>query len=123
MLFRSSGHAEVVRVTYDPDRVNYRTLLRAFFAMHDPTQFNRQGPDFGSQYRGAIFAVGEDQKKEAEAYIETLRDAGTFDQPIVTEVRLADDAPFFEAEDYHQDYVERTGRACHAMRPIGEMPE
>ena len=119
----NSGHAEVVRVTYDPDRVNYRTLLRAFFAMHDPTQLNRQGPDFGSQYRGAIFAVGEDQKKEAEAYIETLRDAGTFDQPIVTEVRLAEDAPFFEAEDYHQDYVERTGRACHAMRPIGEMPE
>ena len=118
-----TGHAETVRVTYDPKRVTYRELVRAFFAMHDPTQLNRQGPDVGEQYRSAIFAATPEQLAEAEAYIRTLTEAGVYSKPIVTEVRSAQGASFHEAEGYHQDYVARTGRACHAMRPITDLPE
>lgn len=121
--YENTGHAEVVRVTYDPAAVTYRQLLRAFFAMHDPTQLNRQGPDVGTQYRSIILAADETQLAEAQAYLQTLREAGTFKRPIVTEVRIADNAPFYEAEEFHQDYVLRTGRACHAMRPVEELPE
>ncbi|MEZ6317504.1 MAG: bifunctional methionine sulfoxide reductase B/A protein [Phycisphaerales bacterium] len=119
----TTGHAETVRVTYDPARVTYRQLLRAFFAMHDPTQLNRQGPDFGEQYRSAIFAVGDDQLAEARAYIDTLAKAGVYKGKIVTQVVPAEGHEFFAAEDYHQDYVARTGRACHAMRPLTDLPE
>ena len=118
-----TGFAEVVRVVYDPSRVTYRQLLRAFFAMHDPTQLDRQGPDTGEQYRGAIFAVDDEQLAEANAYIETLREAGVYSRPIVTQVQPAEGHEFYPAEAYHQDYVERTGRACHAMRPLDELPE
>ena len=121
--YEKTGHAEVVKITFDPARVSYRTLLRAFFAMHDPTQLNRQGPDIGEQYRSAIFAADEKQLEEARDYIRTLTEAGTFGRPIVTQITLATDHKFYEAEEYHQDYVARTGRACHAMRPLSELPE
>lgn len=123
VLKRSTGHAETVRVTYDPARVSYRHLLRVFFAMHDPTQLNRQGPDVGSQYRSAIFAVSGEQFEEANAYIDTLTSAGIYKRSIVTQLARAEGSPFYPAEQYHQDYIARTGRACHAMRPLDELPE
>jgi len=100
-----TDHAEVVRVTYDPSRITYGELLRVFFATHDPTQLNRQGPDVGKQYRSAIFYEPEEQKKVAEAYIRQLEEAGAFDKPIVTTLEKLD--AFYDAEDYHQDYVKQ----------------
>ena len=106
-----TGHAETVRVLYDPKRITYRQLLGAFFKFHDPTQVNRQGPDVGTQYRSAIFAANDDQLKAAKAYIEELsknpRYAG---RKIATVVEPA--APFFEAEEYHQDYHAKHGGSC-----------
>lgn len=119
----TTGHAEVVRVTFDPERITYRQLLRAFFAMHDPTQLNRQGPDVGEQYRSAIFAADEAQAAAAREYIRTLEAGKVYARPIVTEVVGAEGRPFHEAEEYHQDYVARTGRACHPMRPLSDLPE
>jgi peptide-methionine (S)-S-oxide reductase len=106
-----TGHAEVVRVVYDPAVVSYATLLHVFFSVaHDPTQLNRQGPDVGTQYRSAIFFRGEAQKRAAETYIAQLTSAKVFPRPIVTEV--APLRAFYLAEDYHQDYMEK-----HPMQP------
>jgi peptide-methionine (S)-S-oxide reductase len=100
----STGHAESVRVTYDPSKVTYGQLLRVFFSVaHDPTQLNRQGPDVGTQYRSAIFYTTDSQKRIATAYIDQLTKAKAFTQPIVTQI-----APlkgFNVAEAYHQDYA------------------
>jgi len=96
----STGHAEAVQVEYDPDIVSYETLLEVFFALHDPTTKDRQGPDVGSQYRSAVFYHDETQRKTVEATIERL--AGTYDDPIVTEVEPLE--TFYPAEAYHQDY-------------------
>jgi len=106
-----TGHAEAVRVIFDPSVITYRELLEAFFAMHNPTMRNRQGPDVGSQYRSAIFTNDDTQREEAEAYIRHLTEQGAFGgKPIVTEVR---DAPtFYLAEPHHQDYNARHGRRC-----------
>jgi len=123
VCYDDTGHAETVRVTYDPARISYRELLRAFFAMHDPTQLNRQGPDVGDQYRSAIFTVGDDQAREAKAYIDTLANAAVYKGTIVTRVVPAEGHAFFAAEDGHQDYVARTGWVCHPMRPLSELPE
>lgn len=112
----TTGHAEVVKVVYDPTRVTYRDLLMAFFRFHDPTQLNRQGPDVGTQYRSAIFAVHPEQVEEARAFIAERQDksARFKGRRIVTEVRLASEAGrFYEAEAYHQDYSERTGHRCY----------
>ena len=99
-----TGHAESVRIKYDPSRISYGQLLKVFFSVaHDPTQLNRQGPDTGTQYRSAIFCVNEDQKRIANAYIEQLNLAKMFERPIVTAVSTGN--PFYEAEAYHQDYV------------------
>lgn len=99
-----TGHAESVRVVYDPSVVSYGTLLRVFFSVaHDPTELNRQGPDVGTQYRSALFYRNEAQKKEAAAYIEQLTKAKYFPRPIVTQVTQLD--KFFPAEAYHQDYM------------------
>jgi peptide-methionine (S)-S-oxide reductase len=107
-----TGHAEVVEVTFDPARVSYDALLDAFFALHDPTQLNRQGPDIGKQYRSAIFYHSDEQKREAERKIEQLRLEGQYDEPIVTQVAPA--GTFWRAEEYHQKYLERRGLAvCH----------
>jgi peptide-methionine (S)-S-oxide reductase len=103
----SSGHAEVVRVTFDPAVVSYRDLLAVFFTIHDPTQLNRQGNDVGTQYRSAIFYHSEEQKREAEAVIAKLTADKLFSDPIVTEVVPA--STFHMAEDHHQEYFERVG--------------
>ncbi len=100
----STSYAEAVIVFYNPDQVSYEQLLTAFFAGHDPTQLNRQGPDVGRQYRSAIFYQNEEEKAAAEAYIRNLRAGGAFSEPIVTELSLLDD--FYVAEGYHQDYYE-----------------
>lgn len=99
-----TGHAEAVRITYDPSRVSYGQLLEVFFAVaHDPTQLNRQGPDTGTHYRSAIFYSNADQQRVARAYINQLNQAKVFGQPIVTQVVALD--TFYQAEAYHQDYA------------------
>ncbi|MCH2152529.1 MAG: bifunctional methionine sulfoxide reductase B/A protein [Phycisphaerales bacterium] len=115
ICYEDTGHAEVVKVVYDPKRMSYQKLLEAFFKMHDPTQLNRQGPDVGDQYRSGVYTVNEEQKKLAKAQIAKLEEAKTFKSPIVTEVEMA--KKFYAAEDYHQDYIEKTGRACHVTNP------
>lgn len=100
----TTGHAEAVRITYDPARVSYGSLLRIFFSVvADPTTLNAQGPDHGSQYRSAIFATTGEQARIARAYIAQLQAAHAFDAPIVTRVEAA--RPFYRAEDGHQDYL------------------
>ena len=107
-----TGHAEVVEVDYDPSKVTYGQLLDVFWSSHDPTQLNRQGPDFGSQYRSVIFYHDEEQKAEAEASKARLDASGHFRRPIVTQIVPA--APFYRAEEYHQRYLEKRGQAsCH----------
>ena len=103
----TSGHAEVVRVTFDPDELEYRDLLTVFFTIHDPTTLNRQGNDVGTQYRSAIFHHSDEQKRVAEEVIASLGKAGIFRDPIVTEVSPA--SRFHLAEDYHQEYFQRVG--------------
>jgi peptide-methionine (S)-S-oxide reductase len=102
-----TGHAEAVEVTFDPSRVSYEQLLDAFWAMHDPTTPNRQGPDVGSQYRSAIFYHSAEQKAAAEASKAALERSGRYGRPIVTEIVPA--ATFWRAEDYHQQYVAKRG--------------
>ncbi len=104
-----TGHAEAVEVTFDPSKVSYEQLLEAFWKIHDPTQVNRQGPDFGSQYRSAIFTHSPEQATQATA----SRDAeqAKYGKPIATQIAPA--PVFYAAEDYHQKYFERNGVACH----------
>src|SRR5436853_5148299 len=100
-----TGHAKSVEVIYDPSQVSYGKLLQIFFSVaHDPTQLNRQGPDHGTQYRSAIFYRNAQQQRVAESYIRQLTDAKTFSRPIVTQVAAL--RGFYEAEDYHQNYLE-----------------
>ncbi|HZP55182.1 MAG TPA: peptide-methionine (S)-S-oxide reductase MsrA [Candidatus Saccharimonadales bacterium] len=107
----TTGHAEATKIIYDPDKVSYKTLLKQFFRMHDPTQFNRQGPDVGDQYRSAIFYLNQEQKKQAEETIGELNKS-QFDGKIVTTLEKADN--FWPAEEYHQKYTEKTGfGGCH----------
>lgn len=102
----STGHAESVRVSYDPSRISYGQLLRVFFSVaHDPTELNRQGPDTGTQYRSAVFFANDEQQRVAEAYIAQLQAARAFPRPIVTQVTPL--KAFYEAEAYHQDYLVR----------------
>ncbi len=100
-----TGHAESVKVVFDPSQISYGQLLSIFFSVaHDPTELNRQGPDVGTQYRSALFYMTDEQKKVAEAYIDQLTKAHTFARPIVTQVAALKD--FFPAEAYHQNYAE-----------------
>jgi peptide-methionine (S)-S-oxide reductase len=100
-----TGHAESVRITYDPKVISYGTLLRVYFSVaHDPTQLNRQGPDVGTSYRSAIFPQTEAQKRVARAYVDQLTAAHAFSRPIVTRI---ESGPFFAAESYHQDFMRR----------------
>ena len=102
----TTGHAESVRVTFDPRRISYSRILQVFFSVaHDPTELNRQGPDVGTQYRSAIFPTNPEQTQVAQAYIARLNQASVFDPPIVTKVELGRD--FYPAEDYHQDFLTR----------------
>jgi peptide-methionine (S)-S-oxide reductase len=107
-----TGHAEVVQVTFDPAKLNYEKLLDAFWAMHDPTQVNRQGPDSGSQYRTAIFFHSPEQEAAAKKSKAALDASGKFRRPIATEITQA--GTFYRAEEYHQRYLEKRGAAsCH----------
>jgi peptide methionine sulfoxide reductase msrA/msrB len=107
----TTGHAEVVLVTYDPEMVSYEELLDVFWNLHDPTQVNRQGPDIGEQYRSAIFYFGEDQRKTAEEAKRKLENSGRYHRPIATEITPAGE--FYRAEEYHQQYLEkRSGVGC-----------
>jgi len=99
-----TGHAEAVRITYDPSQITYGTLLKIFFSVaHDPTQLNRQGPDTGTQYRSAIFYADAEQRRIAESYINQLNQAKVFRQRIATQVAALNS--FYQAEAYHQDYL------------------
>jgi peptide-methionine (S)-S-oxide reductase len=99
----STGHAEVVQVEFDPEDISYDDLLEVFFAVHDPTQLNRQGPDVGSQYRSIVLHHDDEQRERAEAYVAAIADA--YDDEVVTEIAPLDE--FYPAEEYHQDYFEK----------------
>lgn len=106
----TTGHAEAVLVEFDPSKVTYEVLVKQFFHMHDPTQLNRQGPDIGDNYRSAIYYFNENQKAIAEKNKEELQ--AKSNKPLVTQIEP--ETKFYEAEDYHQKYAERTGRGmCH----------
>jgi len=107
-----TGHAEAVEVEYDPTKIAYSALLKVFWENHDPTQLNRQGPDWGTQYRSAIFFHDHEQEVEAQASKNALEQSHRFSKPIVTQIVPA--VEFFPAEEYHQQYLEKRGMAsCH----------
>ncbi len=107
-----TGHAEVVQVTFDPAKVSYEQLLEVFWKTHDPTQVNRQGPDFGTQYRTAIFYHTPEQQAKAQKSKEVLEASGKLRRPVATEITAA--GPFWRAEEYHQRYLEKRGQeSCH----------
>ena len=108
----TTGHAEAVEIDYDPAKLSYDKLLKVFWENHDPTQLNRQGPDWGKQYRSAIFFHTPEQETAAKASKEQLEKSHRFSKPVVTQIVPA--VTFFEAEDYHQQYLEKKGLAsCH----------
>ena len=109
----ATGHAEAVEVTFDPVAISYKDLVEYFWQIHDPTTLNRQGPDIGTQYRSAIFYNDADQEAVARQSKEELSQSGRLPRPVVTEVEST--GPFFQAEDYHQQYFEKRGIAggCH----------
>ena len=106
----NTGHAEAVRVVYDPEKTTYEKLVKLFLEIHDPTQVDRQGPDIGSQYRSEIFYINEEQRVVAKKYLDILRDKG---YKVATGLTAASE--FYDAEDYHQDYYFENGKApyCH----------
>jgi peptide-methionine (S)-S-oxide reductase len=112
-----TGHAEVIQITFDPTVVTYSQLLELFFAFHDPTTLNRQGPDVGTQYRSVIYYHSDEQKQSAERVIAELTAAGTFPRPIVTE--LAPLPTFYQAEDYHQGYYRDNPNQGYCVAMIG----
>jgi peptide-methionine (S)-S-oxide reductase len=111
----TTGHAEVVQLTFDPQVISFKEILEVFFTIHDPTTLNRQGADIGTQYRSAIFYHSPEQKAIAEQVIREVEAAGIWDAPIVTEVSPI--GTFYRAEDYHQEYFERNGAQpyCRAV--------
>jgi peptide-methionine (S)-S-oxide reductase len=112
VCYSDTGHAEVVEVTFDDEKTPYEQLLAVFWAEHDPTQLNRQGPDVGSQYRSAIFVHDADQRAAAEASRNRVQER--LSRPVVTQIE--DASPFWEAEDYHQQYLEKRGLASCTPR-------
>ncbi len=112
----TTGHAEVVKITFDPGAIRFEELLGVFFNVHDPTTPNRQGADVGPQYRSLILFHGPEQKTASRAVIERLDGEGVFENPVVTE--LAPYQAFYEAEDYHQDYYEKNPNAGYCMAVI-----
>ncbi len=112
----TTGHAEVVRVVYDPAKISYDQLLDVFWKCHDPTQLNRQGPDVGDQYRSVIFTDSPEQAQAAEASLKRLADSGKYKRPVVTVIEPA--PTFYLAEEYHQHYLEKRGLdTCHVPGP------
>lgn len=118
-----TGHAESIEIVFDPSVVSYRALLEWFFQIHDPTTKNRQGNDIGTQYRSAIFYASPEQKQVAEETIAKINASKLWPGPIVTE--LAPLGDFWEAESFHQDYLERypNGYTCHFVRPNWKLPK
>ena len=114
----TTGHAESIEIEFDPARTSYEAILRFFFTMHDPTTANRQGNDFGSQYRSAIFVHGEEQRRAAEAVKAAVEKSGAWKKPLVTEIVEA--TKFWPAEEYHQDYLQKhpNGYTCHWVRDV-----
>ena len=108
-----TGHAEVVQVEYDPDKVSYEQLLDVFWSNHDPTQLNRQGPDIGTQYRSVIFTHDAEQRRIVSASKAELDNSARFRRPIVTEILPF--SAFYRAEEYHQQYLEKRGLAHCAL--------
>ena len=110
------GHAEALEITYDPEKTSYKNILDFFFRVHDPTTVDRQGNDRGSSYRSAIFYQNEEEKKEAEEFIELVNKSKRWKDPVVT--TLEEYIAFWNAEDYHQDYLRKNpgGYTCHFMR-------
>jgi len=116
----STGHAESVQITFDPQVIGYSQLLQIYFSVaHDPTELNRQGPDVGTQYRSVIFPTNAEQARIAQAYIDQLGQAAVFKAPIVTRIEL--DQTFYAAEDYHQDYLTRNPTSPYIM--INDLPK
>jgi peptide-methionine (S)-S-oxide reductase len=116
----STGHAETVRITYDPRRITYGELLRIYFSVaHDPTQLNRQGPDAGTQYRSTIFAANDEQARVARAYVDQLNRAKAFPRPVVTTIETG--RKFYPAEDYHQDFLSLNPH--HPYIVINDLPK
>ena len=120
MCSHGTGHAEVLRIGFDPEAVTFDQLLEVFWAMHDPTQVDRQGPDVGDQYRSAIFTGSDEQQAAALASRERAQEQ--FDRPIATEISAA--GTFWPAEDYHQRYYDKNGHEpyCHVI-PWGTLRE
>lgn len=117
----STGHAETVWISFDPSRIQYGTLLRHFFRMHDPTTENRQGFDVGTQYRSAVFTLTTEQEKQARAIKKELEESLRYPRPIVTEISGA--GSFYPAEEYHQEYLERNpGGYCHVDLSLARKP-
>src|SRR5262249_28681414 len=115
-----TGHAESVKITYDPSRISYGRLLQIYFSVaHDPTELDRQGPDVGAQYRSAIFPASDEQARIAKAYIAQLDAARLFPAPIVT--KIEPDRAFYPAEAYHQDFLEKHPR--HGYIVINDLPK
>ncbi len=107
-----TGHAEVVEITFDPEKISYDSLLDVFWSNHNPTSLNRQGPDTGTQYRSIIFYHSAEQKKKAKESLRKLEKSGKWGSPIVTKIEKA--RAFYQAEDYHQQYLEKRGlNVCH----------
>ena len=117
----STGHAEVVQITYDPNVISYDELLGIFWKTHDPTTLNRQGNDVGTQYRSIILYQNDEQKKLAEKYKDELNKSGAWDKPIVTEIKPL--TKFYKAEDYHQDYYEKNPSQGYCAFVIGPKVE
>ena len=116
----NTGHAESVRITYDPQQISYGKLLQIYFSVvHDPTQLNRQGPDTGPQYRSTVFAENIEQARIARAYIAQLNQAGTFGKPLATTIEMS--KPFYAADAYHQDFLTRHPR--HAYIVFHDQPK
>ena len=118
----TTGHAEVVRLEFDPSVISYRDILEIFFTIHDPTTLNRQGNDMGASYRSAIYYTSDEQKRVAEDTIADVEASGLWPGRVVTEVAPA--GPFWQAEPEHQDYLQRipNGYTCHFVRPGWKLP-
>jgi len=113
-----TGHAEAVKIVFDPSKLKYETLLEWFFRMHNPTTKNQQGNDIGSQYRSAIFFHSPEQRDTAARVIDRVNKSGAWQKPVVTEILAASD--WWDAEDYHQDYLKKNpgGYTCHFVRDV-----
>jgi peptide-methionine (S)-S-oxide reductase len=112
----TTGHAEVVRITFDPDQISYQQLLEVFFGTHDPTSLNQQGADVGTQYRSIILYADEAQRQEAEKVKQELETSGAFERPIVTEIKPLD--VFYHAEEYHRGYFKRHPEQAYCQAVI-----